>query len=190
MFKRAFRTTVPLTRASLLWALGSDCRLSRLIIDKVIVHRTEITLLVVAIGLLVFMLFSGTLLHNLQAVDPHAGFDLIVAACVMAGIHDTIEQLPDRYLTVVRERGIGLSAGQRQRIAIARGALLKQPQVLVFDEASSALDADTVEQLARTINSFRGKVAVLFIAHALPRGLQVDRILRLGFNDLNERTRP
>ncbi len=133
------------------------------------------------------ILFSGTLLHNLQAADPHAGFDLIVAACVMAGIHDTIEQLPDGYLTVVGERGIGLSGGQRQRIAIAR-ALLKQPHVLIFDEASSALDTDTAEQLAKTINSFRGRVAVLFIAHALPRGLQVDRIVHLGFNETSERT--
>lgn len=119
------------------------------------------------------LLFSGTLLANLQAADPHASFDMIVTACTMAGIHDTIEALPDGYQTVVGERGIGLSGGQRQRIAIAR-ALIRQPHVLIFDEATSALDRDTAAQLAATINRFRGKVTVLFITHALPEGLEVD----------------
>jgi subfamily B ATP-binding cassette protein HlyB/CyaB len=125
------------------------------------------------------LLFSGTLLANLQAADPHASFDMIVTACVMAGIHDTIEALPDGYQTVVGERGIGLSGGQRQRIAIAR-ALIRQPHVLIFDEATSALDSHTASQLAATINRFRGKVMVLFITHALPPGLQVDDTLILG----------
>lgn len=124
------------------------------------------------------VLFSGTLLQNLQAADPHTSFDRIVTACVMAGINDFIEQLPDGYQTVVGERGIGLSGGQRQRIAIAR-ALLKQPYVLIFDEATSALDSDTARQLARTINSLKGKVSVLFIAHALPEGLLVDQVISL-----------
>lgn len=125
------------------------------------------------------LLFAGTLLANLQAAEPHASFEMIVTACVMAGIHDTIEALPDGYQTVVGERGVGLSGGQRQRIAIAR-ALIRQPHVLIFDEATSALDRDTAAQLAATINRFRGKVTVLFITHALPPGLQVDDTLWLG----------
>lgn len=125
------------------------------------------------------VLFSGSLLQNLQAADPHASFDHIVTACVMAGIHDTLEQLPDGYRTIVGERGIGLSGGQRQRISIAR-ALLKQPHVLIFDEATSALDADTARQLAITINSLKRKVSVLFIAHALPEGLMVDWVVSIG----------
>jgi subfamily B ATP-binding cassette protein HlyB/CyaB len=125
------------------------------------------------------VLFSGSLLQNLQVADPHASFDHIVTACVMAGIHDTLEQLPDGYQTVVGERGIGLSGGQRQRIAIAR-ALLKQPYVLIFDEATSALDPETARQLATTINALKGRVGVLFIAHALPEGLEVDRVVNLA----------
>lgn len=125
------------------------------------------------------LLFAGTLLANLQAADPHASFDMVVTACMMAGIHETIETLPDGYQTVVGERGIGLSGGQRQRIAIAR-ALIRQPHVLIFDEATSALDRDTAAQLAVTINRFRGKVTVLFITHALPPGLQVDETIVLG----------
>lgn len=125
------------------------------------------------------LLFSGSLLANLQAADPHASVDMIVTACVMAGIHDTIEALPDGYQTVIGERGIGLSGGQRQRIAIAR-ALIRQPHVLIFDEATSALDRHTAAQLAATINRVRGKVTVLFITHALPAGLQIDETIWLG----------
>ncbi len=130
------------------------------------------------------ILFSGTVLQNLQLADPHASFERIVTACVMAGIHDTVEQLPDGYQTLIGERGIGLSGGQRQRMAIAR-ALLRQPHVLIFDEATSALDADTARQLAQTVNGLKGKVSVLFIAHALPEGLWVDQVLHLDGGQAN-----
>ncbi len=125
------------------------------------------------------LLFSGTLYDNLLAAAPHAGFDDIVAACRMAEIHTFIETLPRGYQTEVGERGVGLSGGQRQRIAIAR-ALLKRPRVLIFDEATSALDAATAEHLAATINTLKGSVTLLFIAHQLPKGLQVDGVVRLG----------
>ena len=97
----------------------------------------------------------------------------------MAEIHAVIEALPNGYLTVIGERGAGLSGGQRQRIAIAR-ALLKGPRILVFDEATSSLDAPTAEQLGRTIPGLRGRATILFIAHALPKSLHVDQIVRLG----------
>jgi subfamily B ATP-binding cassette protein HlyB/CyaB len=79
----------------------------------------------------------------------------------------------------VGEHGAGLSGGQKQRIAIAR-ALLKRPRILIFDEATSSLDAATAEQFARTVNQFRGRVTMLFIAHQLPKGLQVDSVITLG----------
>ena len=125
------------------------------------------------------LLFSGTLYDNLLAAAPHAGFDDIVAACRMAEIHTFIETLPRGYQTEVGERGVGLSGGQRQRIAIAR-ALLKRPRVLIFDEATSALDAATAEHLAATINTLKGSVTLLFIAHQLPKGLLVDGVVQLG----------
>jgi subfamily B ATP-binding cassette protein HlyB/CyaB len=77
------------------------------------------------------------------------------------------------------EHGVGLSGGQRQRIAIAR-ALLKVPRVLIFDEATSNLDAPTAEIFAHTVNQLKGKVTLLFIAHQLPRGLKVDEVLQFG----------
>jgi subfamily B ATP-binding cassette protein HlyB/CyaB len=74
---------------------------------------------------------------------------------------------------------VGLSGGQRQRIAIAR-ALLKRPRILIFDEATNGLDSATAEQFAHTINKFRGRVTIIFIAHQLPRGLHVDSVITLG----------
>jgi len=124
-------------------------------------------------------LFSGTLYENLIAGSPHAGFVEIVKACKLAEIHEFIEKLPDGYNTIIGEHGVGLSGGQKQRIAIAR-AVLKRPRILIFDEATSNLDQQTAEQFARTVNQLKGKVTMLFIAHHLPAGLQVDEVVRLG----------
>ncbi|MEF8793907.1 peptidase domain-containing ABC transporter [Thiohalorhabdus sp.] len=124
------------------------------------------------------VLFAGTVHDNLTAGNPSATFEQAVAAARMAGIHETIEALPEGYQTELGEHGTGLSGGQRQRLAIAR-ALLKQPRILIFDEATSHLDAETAEQVARTVNDLKGKVTILFITHALPKALAVDRTVRL-----------
>ena len=105
--------------------------------------------------------------------NPHATFEQVVRACRWAEIHEVIEALPKGYQTEIGERGIGLSGGQKQRIAIAR-ALLKQPKILIFDEATSSLDAATAEHFAVTINQLKGKVTMLFISHALPKNLHTD----------------
>ncbi len=125
------------------------------------------------------ILFSGTLYDNLLKANPRASFEQIVQACKMAEIHDYIENLPQGYQTEIGERGAGLSGGQKQRLSIAR-ALLKKPKILIFDEATSSLDAATAEHFAKTINTLKGLVSILFITHALPKGLQVDEIVRLG----------
>lgn len=123
-------------------------------------------------------LFSGTLYENLTVANPHASFEQIIMACQLAGIHETIEQLPQGYQTPLGEHGTGLSGGQKQRIAIAR-ALLRQPNILIFDEAVSNLDPETAEQFAQTINKLKGKVTIVFITHQLPKGLQVDSVIKL-----------
>jgi subfamily B ATP-binding cassette protein HlyB/CyaB len=125
------------------------------------------------------LLFSGTVYENVAMANPHAGFDDIVTACRAAEMHDVIEKLPQGYQTPLGEHGIGLSGGQKQRLAIAR-ALLKRPKVLIFDEATSNLDPATAESLARTINHLKGKATIVFIAHQVPPGLQIDR--HLSFN--------
>ena len=125
------------------------------------------------------VLFSGTIYENLLAANPNASFGDIANACKLAEIHEVIERLPKGYSTEVGEHGVGLSGGQKQRLAIAR-ALLKRPRFLIFDEATSSLDAATADQLARTINQLKGRVTVLFIAHLVPKGLQVDEVIALG----------
>ena len=130
------------------------------------------------------ILFSGTLYDNLLMANPHATFDQVVHACRMAEIHHTIEELPQGYQTEIGERGAGLSGGQKQRLAIAR-ALLKQPRILIFDEATSSLDAQTAEHFAATINQLKGKVTMLFITHALPKNLLVDEVVRIGYGSLS-----
>jgi subfamily B ATP-binding cassette protein HlyB/CyaB len=125
------------------------------------------------------VLFSGSVLENLKLANPYASFEQVVAACRMAEIHGAIEAMPDGYQTIVGERGVGLSGGQRQRLAIAR-ALLKGPKVLLFDEATSSVDPITAEQLGRTITALKGRVTIVFIAHVLPKSLQVDQVVRIG----------
>ncbi len=125
------------------------------------------------------MLFAGTIYDNLAMANPHATFEQIMEACRKAEIHDVIERLPQGYQTPLGEHGVGLSGGQKQRVAIAR-ALLKQPAVLVFDEATSNLDVETSEHFARTINQLKGTTTILFITHQAPRGLAFDAVIRLG----------
>ena len=116
--------------------------------------------------------------------NPHATFDQVVHACKMAEIHSSIEELPQGYQTEIGERGVGLSGGQKQRMAIAR-ALIKQPKILIFDEAASSLDSTTAEHFAATINQLKGKVTMLFITHAMPKNLLVDEIVRIGSGTLS-----
>lgn len=125
------------------------------------------------------LLFSGTILENLLAVAADATLERAVLACKMAGIHSTIENMPEGYQSKVGERGASLSVGQRQRLAVAR-ALLKRPKVLIFDEAVASLDDQSAAQVAQAINQLRGKVTVLFITHKVPAGLQVDAHVRLA----------
>jgi subfamily B ATP-binding cassette protein HlyB/CyaB len=125
------------------------------------------------------VLFSGTVYDNLAMAHPHASFEDIVKACNAAEIHEVIEQLPQGYQTELGEQGVGLSGGQRQRIAIAR-ALLKKPQILIFDEAVSNLDTHTAEEFAKTVNTLKGKVTMIFVTHQIPKGLQVDEVVHFG----------
>ena len=125
------------------------------------------------------VLFAGTVYDNLVMAHPQANFEDVIAACKLAEIHGTIEQLPQGYQTEIGEHGVGLSGGQRQRLAIAR-ALLKRPKILIFDEAVSSLDQATAEHFAQTINRLKGQVTMLFITHQIPKGLQVDEVFSFG----------
>ena len=97
-----------------------------------------------------------------------------------------IEELPQGYQTEIGERGSGLSGGQKQRLAIAR-ALLKSPKILIFDEATSNLDQQTAEHFAKTINALKGQVTMVFITHAMPKGLQIDEVIQIGAGHSSDR---
>ena len=107
------------------------------------------------------ILFSGTVYENLVSAHPHATFEQVIKACQVAEIHEVIEQLPKGYQSEIGERGVGLSGGQKQRLAIAR-ALIKQPKILIFDEATSSLDVATAEHFCSTINQLKGKVTMAY----------------------------
>ena len=125
------------------------------------------------------VLFSGSVYDNLILANPQAGFEDVVIACKAAGIHDVIEAMPQGYQSPLGEHGVGLSGGQKQRIAIAR-ALLKRPAVLILDEATSHLDAQTARAFWATVNHLRGQVTVVAIAHETPGAIAVDRTVELG----------
>ena len=124
-------------------------------------------------------LFSGAIYDNLVLGNAQASFDDVVTACKAAGIHDTLEALPQGYQTPIGEHGAGLSGGQKQRIAIAR-ALLKRPPILIFDEATSNLDDETANAFGETVNQLRGKVTILLIAHKLPASIRDLQTLSLA----------
>jgi subfamily B ATP-binding cassette protein HlyB/CyaB len=124
-------------------------------------------------------LFSGTIYENLIAANPNAGFDDVVQACKVAEIHEVLEKLPQGYNTVIGEHGVGLSGGQKQRLAIARAAL-KRPRILIFDEPTSSLDPQTAERFAQTVNSLKNVANILFIAHQVPKALQIDEIIAIS----------
>lgn len=124
------------------------------------------------------VLFNDTILHNIAYGRPDASKEQIVAAARAASIHDFIESLPDGYETIVGERGLKLSGGEKQRVAIAR-TLLKNPPVLILDEATSALDTRTERAIQAELNEIARDRTTLIIAHRLSTITDADLILVL-----------
>jgi ATP-binding cassette, subfamily B, bacterial len=123
-------------------------------------------------------LFHATIRDNLLYARPGATEEEIVAAARAANIHDFISELPDGYQTVVGERGFRLSGGEKQRLSIAR-ALLKDPRILILDEATSSLDATSENLIQEALETLmRGRTAVV-IAHRLSTILTADKIIVL-----------
>jgi len=121
-------------------------------------------------------LFSDTIRYNIAYGRPHAPFEEIVRAARQAHAHDFIVACPDGYDTLVGERGVRLSGGQRQRIAIAR-AFLKNPPILILDEATSDLDAESEFMIQQALAELMRGRTVLVIAHRLATVRNADRIV-------------
>ena len=125
------------------------------------------------------LLLSGTILDNLRYGNPEASEALVVRAAQTAGIHDFIASLPDGYASPVGEKGVNLSEGQKQRLALAR-ALIIDPDILILDEPTSSLDSLTERSIFEALpGHVRGKTLII-IAHRLSTVQQADRILLLN----------
>ena len=122
--------------------------------------------------------FNGTLLDNLTYGNRTVSFQKVQEACRIARVDEVIEQLPQGYYTIVGERGVRLSGGQRQRLGIAR-ALLVEPDVLVFDEATSSLDYESERSIQLAMRSIQGTRTTIIIAHRLSTVRDADKIVVL-----------
>mgnify|MGYP003388250489 FL=1 len=123
-------------------------------------------------------LFNDTVKANISYGVESIGYDTIKAAAVAANAHDFIEKLPDGYDTVIGERGVSLSGGQRQRVAIAR-ALVKNPPILILDEATSSLDTESEKKVQQAIEKLMRNRTVIVIAHRLSTVHNADKIIVL-----------
>jgi len=123
-------------------------------------------------------LFHADVIHNVRYGRLDATDAEVVSVTKRARVHDAIMRLPDGYATTVGERGLMISGGEKQRLAVAR-VLLKDPPILFFDEATSALDAHTEFELMNNINSqLKGQARTsIFIAHRLKTVVEADLIL-------------
>jgi ATP-binding cassette subfamily B protein len=133
-------------------------------------------------------LFHGTVAENIAYGHPDADRDDVVAAARLAEAHDFIVQLPDGYETTVGERGQKLSGGQRQRVSIAR-ALVKDPPVLVLDEATSSVDNETEAAIQRSLAQVSAGRTTIVIAHRLSTIRHADRIYVIDGGRLVEQGR-
>lgn len=151
-----------------------------LFIDGIDIDRINLNDLRSQIGLVLQdpFLFHGTIAENISYGRPDASIDDIVHAATLANAHHFIMNLPDGYDTRIGERGVGLSGGEKQRISIAR-AILKDPRILIFDEATSAVDTETEKLIQEAIDHLTTGRTTIAIAHRLSTLQNADVLLVL-----------
>ncbi|MBD2568091.1 ABC transporter ATP-binding protein [Anabaena lutea] len=129
--------------------------------------------------------FNGTILDNLKYGRTNATFEQVQEACRIAKVDEVVQHLPQGYYTVVGERGVRLSGGQRQRLGIAR-ALLVEPDILIFDEATSSLDYESERSIQLAMGSIQGTRTTIIIAHRLTTVREADKIVVLDKGKIAE----
>jgi ATP-binding cassette subfamily B protein len=150
----------------------------RILIDGLDIKDLSLKTLAKNIGMVTqeTFLFYDTIRANLLYANPEATEEQMIAAAQVANIDDFIQGLPDKYDTVVGERGYRLSGGERQRVAIAR-VVLRDPRILILDEATSSLDSLAEELIQGAMKKIMKERTSLVIAHRLSTILAADRIL-------------
>jgi ABC-type transport system involved in Fe-S cluster assembly fused permease/ATPase subunit len=134
------------------------------------------------------VLFNDSIYYNILYGRPGAATPEVESAARLARIHDFITELPDGYKSNVGERGLKLSGGEKQRVAIAR-TILKSPAILLFDEATSALDTHTEKEIQESLREVSSNRTTLQIAHRLSTVIDADEILVLEAGQISERGR-
>jgi len=134
-------------------------------------------------------LMNDSIINNIRFHDDSLTMEDIISAAKMANIYDFIQSCPEKFETIVGERGIMLSGGQRQRIIIAR-VLARNPKFLIFDEATSALDNESEVKIQKIIENLKGKLTVFVIAHRLSTVINSDRLLVLENGKIIEQGAP
>jgi subfamily B ATP-binding cassette protein HlyB/CyaB len=152
----------------------------RVLVDGVDLAMVDISWLRRQIGVVLQenVLFNRSVRDNIALVDPAVPMENVIAAATLAGAHDFILELPEGYDTMVGERGASLSGGQRQRIAIAR-ALMSNPRILIFDEATSSLDYESERIIQQNMREIANGRTVFIIAHRLSTVRGCDRIVAI-----------
>ena len=157
-----------------------DAHRGRVCVDGIDVREVRLQELRTAIGIVPQepMLFAGSVRENLLYGNADASEEEMIEAAQAAHAHGFVSGFPKGYDELVGERGVTLSAGQRQRLAIAR-VMLKQPRLLILDEASSSLDAESERLVQEALERLMSRCTTLVIAHRLSTVIRADRILVL-----------
>jgi len=167
-----------------------DVNGGRILIDGQDVREVQQASVRAALGIVPqdTVLFNDTIAYNIDYGRPGSTRAAVEHAAKLARIHDFIASTPDGYDTIVGERGLKLSGGEKQRVAIAR-TILKDPPILLFDEATSALDTETEQAIQQNLRELAQGKTALVIAHRLSTVVDADEILVLDAGQVVERGR-
>jgi ATP-binding cassette subfamily B multidrug efflux pump len=166
-----------------------DPEIGRILVDNIPIKDISLSNLRENVGFVPNdnFLFSKSIKENINlAFDQELDIEKIIASSKIASLHENIIELPNKYDTVIGERGVTLSGGQKQRLSIAR-AIIKDPSILILDDSLSAVDTETEAKILKGINSISKKTTVIIISHRISTVKNADEIIVLKEGSIIER---
>ena len=165
-----------------------DVNQGRVLVDDIDVRNLNLQTLRGNIGIAMqdVFLFSDTIEGNIAYGNPDCTFEQVQAAAKIANADEFIREMPEGYDTIIGERGVGLSCGQKQRISLAR-AILKDPSIIILDDTTSAIDMETESMIQNELKKISDERTVFIIAHRISSIIHADQILVLDNGRLVER---